>query len=532
MVLFAKNLRASLLATMALTGVLVSCGSGSKNTEVDTLNAEGGKNEVSKIEVKSLPDTSYSSTGAVKYKIEILDTLDNGSLGNLADLYADAPGVFTFRGGLKRQADFIGKVKGTPSEINIDWEFQTAVDNRKTKYGTWGGGSGWTGQPLYVVWPDSCINKLKKLGVVNENFKREEIIVGSLASKVYFIDFATGKASRSAIDVENPIKGTISLDPALNGNLYVGHGVPAVTPWGARVVDLYKHSITQRFNEDPKAQRHWHAYDSSPLHVGRFVFRPGENGTLYKCSVTPGHLKIHSTLRYTVNGAAPGIESSMAVYANYGYLCDNHGNVLCVNLDNLKPVWRNTTGDDTDATPVVMIEDGRPYVYVGCEIDRTNAGNAKFMKIDGLNGNTVWTALTPGRRHETEGGKHFDGGYYSSALPGVGDCEDLIFANCVSNLRGQNGDFVAISRKDGKVVYRTPLRYYAWSSPVAFVNENNKMFVVTGDCSGNIYVIDGRSGKILVRRHVGNNFESSPVVVGSSLVVGSRGNTIYKLSIR
>ena len=65
-----------------------------------------------------------------------------------------------------------------------------------------------------------------------------------------------------------------------------------------------------------------------------------------------------------------------------------------------------------------------------------------------------------------------------------------------------------------------------------FTNERDEMFIVTGDCSGNIYIINGKDGKIISTASVGSNFESSPVVVGNTLVVGSRGNSIFKIKIQ
>ena len=71
---------------------------------------------------------------------------------------------------------------------------------------------------------------------------------------------------------------------------------------------------------------------------------------------------------------------------------------------------------------------------------------------------------------------------------------------------------MAFDRKTGRQVYSTPLRIYAWSSPVSFTDPNGKLWVVTGDCAGNLYLIDGRTGEIKTRRNVGNNFESSATV--------------------
>ncbi len=130
------------------------------------------------------------------------------------------------------------------------------------------------------------------------------------------------------------------------------------------------------------------------------------------------------------------------------------------------------------------------------------------------------------------GKKHFDGGFYATALPGSGNCSHLVMSNCVRNTSGQNGAFVAMDRKTGAIVYQTPLKYYAWSSPVSMLNERGEMFVVTGDCSGNLYIINGADGRILASRRIGSNFESSPVVVGNQLVIGSRGNSIFKITVK
>ncbi len=477
-----------------------------------------------------LPDTAYPSVSKIHAVTEIVDTTTDGTINDTRNIYDDAPGVFTFRRGAYRDANFHGTVKGTPSKISIDWEFTTGNARANERYGNWGGGSGWTGQPLYVEWPDSCVTRFRNAGSLTGDFSHKEIIVGSLAGRVYFINFENGKASRKPVDVVNVIKGTVSLDPTLNGNLYVGHGIPLQRPFGAVVIDLYRHQVSHSFGEDSKAPRPWGAYDSSALRVGQFLFRPGENGTLYKFSVEPGTLKLHSTLRYTTASGSLGMEASMSAYANYGYTADNHGNLVCTNLNTMRPVWHYDFIDDTDASPVLIVENNHPYIYTGAEIDKQGRGYAKFAKIDGLNGKAVWETKFEGRLAEV-GKKHFDGGFYATALPGCGNCSELLFTNVVRNQHGQNGEFVAMERSTGKVRYSVALKHYAWSSPVGFVNERGEMFVFAADCSGNVYLFRGTNGELLYTAHIGNNFESSPVVVGNKLVVGSRGNTIFKMSI-
>lgn len=511
-----------LTASTACTG-----GASDKHkTESDSITADTAVMPSTPV-ITALPDTAYPSAKAVSFKIDVADST-SGELASLTDLYADAPGALTFRGGTHRDADFGGKLNSKPTTIAIDWRFITDEDYAPTSHGSWGGGTGWSGQPLHVVWPDSCIKRFTEKGLQHA---KEEIIVGSLSGRVYFIDINTGKASRPAINTGNPIKGTASLDPMLNGNLYIGQGLSAHKPVGALVIDLYKHDITHFFGADPKAQRKWEAYDSSPIRAGQFLFRPGENGTIYKFTILPGGLKLHSALRYTCNGSAPGIEASMAIYRNYGFTADNHGNIICLNLNTLKPVWHYKLPDDTDSSPVIAEENGGIYLYTGCEVEHAGVTEAMFVKLDALTGREIWTNRTTARRADV-GTKHFDGGYYATALPGKGNCSHLIFNNVVQNTDGQNGSFIAIDRQTGKTVYSTPLRYYAWSSPVGFLTPDNEEYIVTADCTGNVYLLNGIDGKIIDRQSVGNNFESSPVVTGNQLIVGSRGNTIFKLSIK
>ena len=530
-------MRSALLSCSVVVCLLLSsCGNRTNETEEDSTDTLITEVE-SELDIKPYPAVQFPSIEALNYKVDVFDSLHSGVIDNLADLYAKAPGVFTFRGNLMRNADFGGRVKGRPDTLIVNWTFDTALDNRETSVGTWGGGTGWTGQPLYVCWPDSVLRRFRKeLTGEGYNLAKQEVMFGSLCSKAYFLDFETGKPTRPSLDVQNPIKGTASLDPTMNGNLYIGQGVPAVEPIGAMCVNLFQHKITHFFGRDAKAWRGWSAYDSSPVRVGSFLIRPGENGTLYKFLITEnGDLTLHSTLRFRKNNlyGAGGVESSIAVVANYGVVGDNHGNVVCVDLNTMQPVWYYYLGDDIDASPVIGMEGETPYVYVGCEVDRQGpSGIASLAKINVLDGQEIWCLKTQAYK-AIEGEKHFDGGYYATPLLGKGNCNDRFFVNFVENSPngGQPGYFVAVSKGTGEVLYRVRLRHYAWSSPVLFLNEKDECFVLTADTYGYIYIFDGKSGEELCCLHVGSNFESSPCVVGNQIVVGSRGRTIYKLTV-
>lgn len=514
------------------------CTGSCKNSQIAHSNSSEHKDSDSIASIVELnPDTSYSSIDVLDYEIECLDSMQSGILTDYSDRYQSSSGIFTFRNDIERSADFLKKERlvcmHQPDTIITEWIFSTNHGIPKTTYGTWGGGTGWTGQPLYVNWPDSIFSFYKQNGTMREKAGNKEIIVSSLCGYVYFIDFETGDSSRDSIDIHHPVKGTAMLDPTLNGLLYVGHGVAANhnCPCGQVTIDLKKHSVTDIYPIDKKAWRGWNAYDSSPIRIGQFVFRPGENGTIYKwlASSVP---TLHSTLKFRVKGDnAAGIEASMAAWRNYGYVNDNHGNIICFNLDNLRPVWHYNIHDDCDCTPVISHEADGTYLYTGCEVDRTGVkGNCYFVKLNALNGELIWKVGKPCNKCSING-KHFDGGYYASPLLGRANCRELIFINRVLNTEKQNGELVAFDKSTGQEVYTTPLLHYAWSSPIGIESADGKFTLLTGDTAGRLYLIDGITGKIICSQLIGSNFESSPIIVGNRVIIGSRGSQIFKLRI-
>lgn len=516
--------------------ILTACNSTNKgNKNVTSIQSEANAT-AQPLECLPYPDTMMVSANRLHFKIDTMLPNISGELRNINNQYSSNSGILTFRGDPSRQPSFSGTIKGTPSKVAVDWVFYTDYDDRESDFGIWGGGSGWTGQPLYVKWNNEQMSRIRSEAsqFLTDAFSNEEIFIGSLCGKVYFIDYKTGKESRTPYDVVNPIKGTMSIDPSMNGNLYIGHGIPCEQPFGAMIINLYNHKLVSMFPKDNNAWKGWGAYDPSPIAVGDFMFRLGENGTIYKLYCDGDSVKLHSTLRYNPYHAgygSPGIESSLAVSRNYGYFGDNHGNIIAINLDNLKPVWHYSNHDDTDATIVVEEENGTPYIYTGCEIQRQGlSGYSYFVKLNGLNGKLVWEQKIAGRC-DSIGGKLREGGMFSSPIIGHGDCEGLIFSNFCVIERGNMGEFVAMDKNTGEIKYRVTLNNYSWSSPIALYNENNEMFIVTGDTSGNLYIIRGKNGAVLLKQHIANNFESSPIIIGNKIVCGSRGREIYKLSI-
>ena len=515
-----------LLLTTACTGKGVPAVLGVGASDSDSVA------HVPTLEELTLPDTMFASAAVLEFQVETDDSLTH-FLADYDDRYDRSDRVMTFRKNLRRDADFGGTVKGNPDTIEIAWTYNTPYRNDSTKFGTWGGGTGWTGQPLYAHWSEAEIKQFRQQSkALTADFGPQEVMVGSLCGKAFFLNFMTGKPSRQPLDLHNVVKGTMSLDPELM-NLYSGQGVSIGAPLGCQAFDLLKHERTFFFN-DPRAWRGGQAFDSSPVVAGGYLFWPGENGSLYKFERTAGgHLRRLQTLRYRVNGKAPGIESSLCVYRNYGFFSDNQGNVVCVNLNTMKPVWRYDNHDDSDGTIVCREENGSPYIYTACEVDKQgDQGICHFVKLQALTGQLVWEKQIACQRVNLPG-KTLDGGVYSTPLLGSGDCQDMIFANiCRNGASASRGELMALSTRDGSLKYTVPYGNFCWSSPVKLLNEQDRMFIFTGDASGYAYLIEGTSGRVIAKKLIGANFESSPIVVGNAVVVGCRGTMINKFIIK
>jgi len=124
-----------------------------------------------------------------------------------------------------------------PVALQLVWTHQTGQSRAP-----WFGGTGWTGQPAIVRWPDVIRHSMPRLGERTRQAGFVEVIQGSLDGRVHFLDLQTGKPSRPAIVTGNPIKGSVSLDPRGYPLLFVGQGIPENVPIGLRVYELIGHT--------------------------------------------------------------------------------------------------------------------------------------------------------------------------------------------------------------------------------------------------------------------------------------------------
>lgn len=70
-----------------------------------------------------------------------------------------------------------------------------------------------------------------------------------------------------------------------------------------------------------------------------------------------------------------------------------------------------------------------------------------------------------------------------------------------------------------------------FASPYVHLTENQRVFVIVASCSGRLCVLDGLDGRVLCYWEGEGELFSSPVCVGDMLLMGSRDDYLYGLSL-
>ena len=280
-----------------------------------------------------------------------------------SDSYATLEGVTTFRGSHYRDGGAWGTIPDAPTRLTQVWE------KRIHSLDEWSG-VGWTGQASLVRWPEEMRRKMnikpEKKGVDD----LVEVIYATLDGHIYFLDMADGEKTRESIDIDAPIKGSLTVDPRGLPLLYCGQGIYEVegkrVPCGTRIWSLIDQKLLYFLDgKDRAAHRGWQAFDCSPLVDAETdtMITAGENGVLYQVKLNTregaGSIDVDPRVnRYTYqydkdrNGKL-GTENSVAIYNHYAYFATNNGTIQCVDLNAMKLVWCFDAVDDIDASMAI-----------------------------------------------------------------------------------------------------------------------------------------------------------------------------------
>ena len=466
---------------------------------------------------------------------------------DLPERYTELEGIVTFRGDNFRSGAAYGTASVSSKTLTKVWSKSTS--GLSDSDGIYWSGSGWTGQPLIVKWPEATRKNISAMyDWAREKEGLVEVIYATLDGHVYFYELTSGEYTRDPLNLGFNYKGAGALDPRGYPILYVGSGVDSVNGRSrVKVVNLIDNSVMFEFGHNETfANRGWHMFDSSPLvsaETDQLVY-PGENGILYiihlntKYNEQTGELSVDpdNIVKWKYNGVRSGsrywlgVESSAAIINNYIFLADNGGNLMCLDLNTLELVWVQDVLDDTNCSPVVDVEDGHPYIYISTSFHygwrSYSTAEIPIFKIDAETGEIVWrtdyTCYTV---------QDLSGGVQGTIAVGKNKLSDMIFVPIARTPGASSGTLAALKKDTGEVVWEKETSMYSWSSPVDFYDADGNGYLLYCNSGFNMFLIDGKTGEQLDYMNLGGNIEASPAMYGNYAVVGTRAMRTYCIQV-
>lgn len=495
------------------------------------------------------PERLISST-AIMVDGEVVEEYESDYEINfdLPERYTELEGIVTFRGDNFRSGAAYGTAAVSSKTLTKVWSKSTS--GLSDSDGIYWSGSGWTGQPLIVKWPEATRKNISAMyDWAREKEGLVEVIYATLDGHVYFYELTSGEYTRDPLNLGFNYKGAGALDPRGYPILYVGSGVDSVNGRSrVKVVNLIDNSVMFEFGHNETfANRGWHMFDSSPLvsaETDQLIY-PGENGILYiihlntKYNEQTGELSVDpdNIVKWKYNGVRSGsrywlgVESSAAIINNYIFLADNGGNLMCLDLNTLKLVWVQDVLDDTNCSPVVDVEDGHPYIYISTSFHygwrSYSTAEIPIFKIDAETGEIVWKTS-----YECYTVSDLSGGVQGTIAVGKNKLSDMIFVPVARTPGAGSGTLVALKKDNGEKVWERETSVYSWSSPVDFYDKDGNGYLAYCNTGFNLYLIDGKTGDVLDQMNLGGNIEASPVVYNSNIVVGTRANRTYCIEVK
>ena len=481
--------------------------------------------------------------------------------------YGSIPGIFTYRGNNFRNCASYGYTNIYRGALTQRLEFRGIGKKLASTQNFEWSGVRWTGQPLVAEWPLETRAHMNLTDFAKNQQVLREVIIAALDGKIYFFNILNGEKTREPINVGASIKGTPALDPRGYPIIYVGQtDNNGGTNFGLYVYSLLDGSLLYMYDgsDDGAYRSNWNAFDSSPIIDGATdtLIWPCENGYIYTFDLntnynaaagTVGMNPVVTGYKYMFNdnvSSHMGVESSIAVYGNYGYFMDNTQNLCCLDLNTMKMVWTVVVGDDSDVTPMVNEENGVPYVYIGTEVDNQSGigektGAAYIYKVNGLTGKIVWQNSEPCYTFNGESSDNDQsGGCFGNPVMGKGKISNLvIFSFSMTSGLASGNKLVAYDKDLGTRVWEYNMNIYSYSSPVDFYDQEGHAYIIICDSIGQIHMINAEDGKrityIQTKRNLGQqdqtssgvSIEASPIIYEGMLVVGTTSGSIFGIAV-
>jgi len=451
----------------------------------------------------------------------------------LPEDYTQMEGITTFRGNNFRTGGSYGTADIKNEKLTKVWQMNIGAINTFT-------GVGWNGQPAIVRWDAETRQIMNLYPEKKAKDGLIEVIYAAMDGRVRFLDIDDGSQTRDTLILSSPIKGSVTLDPRGYPLMFIGEGAFVGSYLGFHIFSLIDGQELYFLNgADPFALRFWRSFDGNGLldAANDTLVQPAENGVLYTIKLNTNYDKTAGTIsidpefvKYRYRSALSptlGIENSVAAFSHYAFFADNSGLVQCLDLDTMTPVWMRHCTDDTDASLVLDVEDGGGVgLYTACQVDKQGPGGRSYIrKLDAATGALLWEHSYP-----CAFDANVNGGALGSPIIGRNDIDGGVIFFIAKVQTGQGGGvMVNLDKETGEVIWETYLRSYGWSSPVAVYTGEGKSYIVVCDAVGNMFLLDGASGKVIDNVSVGSNVEGSPAIFENRIVVGTRFAQIHGL---
>ncbi len=448
----------------------------------------------------------------------------------------DQSGVLTFRGGPFRQNAAFGTVEIENETLTEMWKV-AMEGSTGTKSGSLTGVC-WPGQALIVKWP----TQLRAILGINDDYKEKvalkEVMVAGQNGYLYFMDLVTGEATRDPVELGYPANGVLALQTNASPMLAIGQHVSVLSKKtidnGLHLFNLLDNKeLTLLDGRDKLMQSNYSGFNGAPLfdkNTGDMIVG-GENGLLYTMETNGdfdhilGTLKIspsyqrYSWLASGQKAKSTNVDGAVAMYGSYVYFADQTGILQCVDINSLTPLWAVDTGDNTDATIALDMEDDSTVaLYTGNTIlNQGRKGVCTIRRYDALTGAETWAYEVPDLTYTTAA----EVGCYASPVVGQNAVSDLVFFT-VTN--GESGATVYAFEKDtGAVRWSQALETPTVSSPVAVYNLEGDAWLLQAESDGKLHLMNAETGKIVTTLQLEGEVEASPAVYRDVLVIATTG---------
>lgn len=463
--------------------------------------------------------------------------------------YTEAKGIVTFRGNNFRDTAQYGET--VISECSFGTHWRRSTDGLSDSSGSYWGGSGWTGQPLVVEWPAETRQIMNMYDWAKEKDGLVEVIYATLDGYVYFLDLETGESTRDRLFLGWSFKGAGALDPRGYPILYVGGGLFNGSGQAPRVlvVSLIDGEILYSFGEydDFAPRSEWSAFDSSALVDAQTdtLIYPGENGVIYFAHLNTqydeaaGTLSVQPEMRkFTFTSTSSdayyyGMEDSALAWRGHLFIADNGGNFLCIDMNTLEIEWRFDCLDDTNCTGVLEVDEtGHPYIYLSTSFHMGwrsyYTATIPVWKIDAVTGKEVWH-----HDYECYSESGLSGGVQGSLTLGKGELDGILYVSMARYPNSYDGELLALDTETGEEIWTYQSDSYSWSTPTCFYDTSGKGYVLYTSCiGGRMYWLDGLSGEVLDVFPFDCTMEASPVIYNNKVVIGTRNNEIFGITLK